>query len=627
MKQNNHRQSIVLALLFAGMIFAHSASAATMKASVDATDITRGLLKASTEYRVSSGVFELYYPQWIPGIHGPKGPIENLAEISVSIRNGKRIDWQRDPHDVYKFLIHVPRGVRRIIVDTTYICNQPNRNSRGIDSYGSPLLGIINWNTVLLYPAKPKASDTQVELQLSIPEGWKWGSSLKQEEAEKGTIGFETLSYEDLVDSPLIMGKHFKTYDITPEDAPPHFMHTVSESEKAIKLDDAKVDVMKRTMCEGMTLFGTSHFESYHLLVVLSDSIPGIGLEHLQSSLNATGENGFQGDGPISGVFAHEYGHSWCGKYRRPAGMITPNFNTPKDTALLWVYEGLETYIGHLLESRSGSNAAKDQTPYDASLKRFARKINGLMNQKGRRSVSLEDTSASGYLRRGHSRFWGKLNRPQDYYDEGALFWLEADLTIRTLTEGEKSLDDFIQSFLGHTVKDQIIVGFDEAEVIQCLNEVAPYDWAAFIDDRIRGINEHLPLDVVEKCGFRIQYSNKSTKFDSDGVYTSLGITTGGDGRIHVIIPGSPADRAGLFEGAVIMGVNNLKFTKKRLEDALADSVAKRKIDILLLNGEKIEEKTIDYADGPKYLDLVRNEDNPDLLKSIWEPIADKDNK
>lgn len=598
-------------------------SADEMNAFVDAGDISRGLLKASVEYRVSKGTFDLYYPQWIPGIHGPKGPIENLAEISVSTRDGKPVEWQRDPRDVYKFHVQVPGGVRRIVVDTTYICNQPNRNSRGIDSFGNPSLGIINWNTVLLYPAESKVNDTLVDLELAIPEGWQWGSSLKQKGAGQGTVRFEPLSFEELVDSPLIMGKHFKTYEITPKNAPPHFLHVVSESEKAVKIGDAKVEAFKRIVREGVALFGTCHFDTYHFLAVLSDSVPGIGLEHLRSSLNAVGETNLQGDGPVSGVFAHEYCHSWCGKYRRPAGMVTPNFNTPQDTSLLWVYEGLDTWLGRLLETRSASNCGKDQKPYDVSLKSVARTLKGLMGQKGRRSISLEDTSASAYLRRAGSRYWSKLNRPQDYYDEGAMFWLEIDLTIRTETDGKKSLDDFLRSFLGYSVKGKTIVGYGEDEIVRRLNDVVASNWASFIDERMKDVQEHYPLAILVKCGYRVQYSNKPTTFDSDSVYTTLGITTTVDGRITTIVPGSPADQAGLYEGLTILGIGNKKFTQKRLEDAVADSVANRKIDLLFLNGDRIEENTIDYAEGPKYMDLVRNEEVPDLLKDIWKPLSE----
>lgn len=598
--------------------------AGAMKAAVDATEIHRHLLRGTAEYEAQPGkTLDLYYPEWIPGIHAPENPIKNLAEIYAQTSDGKPLDWVRDPQNVFLFHVTVPAGTPRVVIKTTYICNQPTVNSTGIDSYGNSLLGVINWNTVLLYPAAEKTLDTQVELTLQLPEGWKWGSSLVQKKAEASQVQFEPISYEELVDSPLICGKNFNTIDITPSgETQKHYFHLVSESEQAVKLDDDRIQKMKNMVKEGLALLGPGHYDSYHLLLVLSDTIPGIGLEHLRSSLNATGERSMMGDNAIPEVLAHEFTHSWCGKYHIPAGMITPNFNTPKDTHLLWVYEGMDQYLGKLLHARSGMIATKDKDSFKAALESWAKTVHFHQQQKGRRSISLQDTAASAYLRRGGSSHWRLLNRSQDYYNEGAMLWMEMDAIIRAGSNGQKSFNDFCKAFFSRKQENVIHVGFTEEDVIEHLNDVYPYNWKELIDKRVRGLTDEISLDFVEACGYRIQYSNKATDFDKDSVRTSLGLGVDDNGKITGIVPNSPADKAGLYDGAEIVGINDRKFSKKRLEDAVADSATKRKIEFLLLNGELFEKMTIEYADGPRYMDLVRNEEKPDLFKEIWKPMV-----
>ncbi|MFB3786922.1 MAG: PDZ domain-containing protein [bacterium] len=603
-----------------------SGQAAEMKTRVDGSDLPRGLIHTETEYTVRGGTFELFYPEWIPGIHAPGGPIANLAEIAVQTPDGQPVPWRRDPLDVVHFFVDAPANAKRIIVRTTYICNQPSRLSTGVDSYGSPFLGILSWNTFLLYPADVPARETQVNLTLTLPAGWKWGASLKSKSVNGDTIQFESLSFEDLVDSPLICGEHFRTYDITPDgkEYRPHFYHVVSESSRAIDIEDAKIQKLKKMAREAYALFGVFHFDEYHLLHVLSDSIPGIGMEHLRSSLNASPEKAMTGEGPVPGVLSHEYAHGWCGKYHTPAGMITPNFNTPRDTRLLWVYEGLDQYLGKVLWARSGLNAVKDKTPYQAALEDVAAMIRAHINQKGRRTIPLEDTAASTQIRRGGSRNWRYLQRAQDYYNEGAMLWLEIDAILRQESEGKISLDDFCKRFLGRHEEGKTVVGYTEADIVAALNELHSYDWAGLIEKRVRAAEEHLPLEFLTRCGYRLQYSHKPTDFDKDMAFTSLGMQVGGDGKIQAVVPGGAADAAGLYDGAEILGVNNKKFSQERLEDAIAESVAARKIDLLVVKGELIEKAVIEYADGPRYIDLVRDPDAKDLFQEIWKPKGEE---
>ena len=624
MKLIRNNRYLIISILVTIFLLPSISHAVVITAEVDATDLPRGLLKASTTYSVAQGQFDFYYPQWLEGVHGPTSPIQNLAEISVKTLDGEAVPWHRDPHNVFHFIAQVPKNAKRLVVDTTYICNQASATSLGVDSHGTSQIGVVCWNTCLLYPSGHDISDVDVDLTLKLPDQWKWASSLIAKEDIQANPVFERISYRELVDSPLICGEYYNKYDITPENGTPHYLHLISESKQAIHPEQETVDKFKTLVGEAMALYGTAHDYDYHFLLILSDNFPFLGLEHLRSSLNAVGERGldFENLRVTGHLLAHEYGHRWCGKYHRPAGMVTPDHNTPKDTRLLWVYEGLDQCLGVVLTARSGLFKTAERTSFEGGLQDewvgVGKTIVSLMQQKGRRSINLEDTASSSYLRRRWGKYWSRLNRAQDYYFEGALLWYEIDGILRDKSDGELCLDDFVRKFLGQYDSSKNRVGFTENDVIDLLNQVMPYDWKTLIEDRVRGLHDDLPLTVLDRLGYRIVYANKPTDYDKDPSLSSLGMKVSDNGTITGMIPGGAGDKAGLFEDAKIIGVDNRKFSLNRLKDAIADSVATREIELLLLAGDLFKTVVVEYNGGPKYIDLVRNDDKADYFKEIF---------
>lgn len=600
--------------------------AAPLRVVVDASDLPRGLLTAEITVPTQAGRMDLYYPQWIEGVHGPNNPVSNLAGLEVTTPDGRKIPWNRDPRDVFRFQADAG-AAEELIVRTTYICNQSTANSTGIDSHGTSLFGIICWNTCLLYPVGESIYDLDVDLTVRLPEGWSWASSLREKKSEGSSVEFERVSFQELMDSPLICGEVVRTRNITPTGGLPHTLAMVAESKRVLDLGPETLRKLTNLVEEATLLFGRQHNYPYTFLLALSDNLPFIGLEHTRSSLNAVGEKGFEDDEEASKtgqLLAHEYGHRWCGKYHRPAGMNTEDYNTPKDTRLLWVYEGLDQYIGVVLAARSGLFATKKRTSFEGALRDswmgIGRTTVSLMRQKGRRFVNLEDTAASSYLRRSGGKHWRSLKRPQDYYFEGALLWFEIDAILREETNGKITLDDFIMSFLGRYDSGRPLMPFTEEDVLRFLNELHPHDWKTLIDERVRGFNEELPLKVLSRLGYRVEYSPKPTDFDRDASLTALGMSVGSDGVIQTIVPGSTADTAALAEGDKIVGVNKKKFGEGRLKDAIAESPVERRIELLILKGEVFETVFLPYADGPKYIDLVRKENAADVLSMILAP-------
>lgn len=595
--------------------------------NVDATDLPRKLLHTTMTVPVDGDTLSMWYPKWIPGIHAPRGPIENMAGLRFETPKGKVLDWTRDPHETFLFHCEVPKGVKKVIVTLDYICSQPSTNSKGIDSYGNSLAGVISWNTCLLYPDGFTSREITMNPSLTLPDEWKSASSLTTRSQSGSTERFNPTTLETLVDSPTIVGRYLRTIELDGEGLPPVYLDIVSESENALQIDEDIIASYGNMVTEAALLFGGAHFDEYHLLLTLSDDLPRTGLEHLRSSLNGLGERALEDAEDIAPwdayLLPHEFGHSWCGKYRRPEGMDTPDFHTPKNTEGLWVYEGLDQYLGDVLSVRAGLILPEDY------IEGLAADIAGLRHQKGRQWRPLRDTAMdSGHLR-GGSRSWSKLRRGQDYYVEGLFLWMEVDAIIRQKTDNKKSIDNFCIAFFGPSHPDTETHPFDLQEIVDTLNGVVKHEWEEFITAWVNEPHADLPLDFVAKVGYRLQYDTEPSGYRKDYesdrgvVYAldSLGMNVSDGGRISgSIVPGSSADLAGVAPGMEIIGVNDRKFSKNRLKDAIKDSVTRGSLDLLVTEGDLIRTVTINYDAGPRYYTLVRDDANEDFLIDILAP-------
>jgi predicted metalloprotease with PDZ domain len=561
-----------------------------------------------------------------------------MAGLRLETPDGKPLPWRRDENDVFRVECNVPDGVHEIVARLDLICSGPAVEAAGHLSYGNNSVGMINWSNCLLYPDGPSCDDTMVQLSLRLPRGWRFATALESDQASDvrnqtpaadGRADFKTVSLRDLVDNPLIAGEHLRTIPLEAGKNPPAFLHLVSESTSALQLGPNVVDLYSRMVREAGSLFGACHYPAFHFLVTCSDDLGYHGLEHLACSVNGVRERDLIEDsrrkGWVANLIPHEYVHSWCGKFRRPAGMCTADFQTPLKTRLLWVYEGLTEYLGEVLMVRSG---LIDANEYRDSL---TATIGSLAHQEGRRWRPLEDTAAASYLLRAPSPSWNELRRGQDYYFEGALIWLEADTIIRERSEGKKSLDDFCRKFLGANRTDVSMVPYDLPEIVKDLQELADFDWESFLNRRVSQPQESLPLEVVGRCGYRLKYATDpptgsaiSRRRGGISARDSLGLSFSPEGQINDVVPGMIGDRAGLAPGMTVIGVNSKKFSAQRLHDALAESVALRKIELLLLEGEDFRTVVLNYADGPRYLAMVRDETKPDLLAEILKPLTQR---
>ena len=416
---------------------------------VDATDAPRRLIHVRLALPAAPGPLTLLYPQWIPGEHGPTGPIADLVNLKFTA-GGQTIAWKRDPVDLFAFHLNMPAGAKSLDAAFDFI-SPPDAGGFSSGSSMTPELAVLSWNQVVLYPQGPPATQLRYQARLRLPSGWQYGTALPVARARNSEIEFRPVSLVTLIDSPVISGAHFRNIDLGIADGAPHFLHIVADDDRAIAAQPEWIERHKRLIAEAGVLFGARHYRQYHFLLTLSDYVANFGLEHHESSDDRLSERTLTDDTQLqynADMLSHEFVHSWNGKYRRPAGLITSNYNEPMRGDLLWVYEGLTEYLGEVLATRSGLG-----TP-DRFREWLARDAALLDQSAGRKWRTLSDTAISAQILYGSRDDYSSLRRSVDFYSEGALIWFEADTLIRQLSHGTKSLDDFCRAFFGGALRN-----------------------------------------------------------------------------------------------------------------------------------------------------------------------------
>ena len=593
---------------------------------VDATHAPEKILHATLQIPTGSGEIKLVYPEWIPGEHGPTGPVVDLTGVQF-FANGQRITWRRDLKDMYMFHLTVPAGVKTLEVRLDLVLPAP---PQGFSSGASATaeLDVVSWNQLVLYPLGRNTNDIPFIASLKLPAGWHYGTALEVAGEENGQINFKQVSLTELVDSPVIAGKHFRRIPLTPEGPIQHFIDMASDSDAGLGMPQETIDEYKRLVAETGALYGARHYRDYHFLLTLSDHVAHFGLEHHESSDDRVGERTMIEDDErwlAGALLPHEMTHSWNGKYRRPKGLATPDYQQPMEGDLLWVYEGLTQYLGEILTARSG--LWNKQQFLDEAAETAA----ALNHTPGRSWRPLQDTADAAQILYGAAPEFENWRRGVDFYPEGFLIWLDVDTTIRQKTNGQKSMNDFCHLFHGGQSGPPTVIPYTFDDVVNTLNQVTPNDWRKFLRDRLDTYGPDAPLGGITNGGWKLVYDENASDFIKDrekaghsvDARFSIGLSLDDKGVINDVIMNSVAGKAGIAPGMELVAVNGRKFTPDILREALkAGKGSGPNLDLLVVNGDFYKTVTLNYHEGEKYAHLVRDESKPDVLSEIIKPLA-----
>jgi predicted metalloprotease with PDZ domain len=593
--------------------------------AIDATDLTHGIFSIKETVPVAApGPMVLTYPKWLPGNHSPRGAIDKLAGLIVHA-GGKRIEWRRDPVDVTAFHIDPPAGAKSVEVEFQFLSAVSTREGRVVMT---PEMLNAQFISLALYPAGYFTRDIKVKASIKLPEGWKYATALETERQDGPWAHFKTTTFETLADSPLIAGKYYRQFDLDPGGPARVSLDVIADRPEELDAKPEQILAHKTLVQQAYRVFGSHHYSHYDFLFTLSDKMGGNGLEHHQSSEDGTTPRYFlDWDKGSAGrdLLAHEYTHSWNGKFRRGADLWTPTFNVPMRDSLLWVYEGQTQYWGYVLAARSGLMSRKD------TLDAIAMTAATYDNRVGRAWKPLIDTTNDPIVAQRSPLSWLSWQRSEDYYSEGQLIWLDADTLIREKSGGQRSLDDFAKLFFGVDDGSYVPHTYTFDDVVKALNTVQPYDWASFLHTRLEGHGPGAPLDGLQRGGYKLVYTDVQSDYaksaemrrkTTDFMY-SLGFSVNRDGQLSEVQWDGPAFKAGLTADTQLVAVNGLAYSADDLKQAVKDAKgAGPAVELLVKINDHYRTVKIDWHGGPLYPHLEKVSAGDGSLDAILTPRA-----
>ncbi len=576
----------------------------TMRLEVDATDVQRRIIRVKQTIPVAgTGPLTLLFPEWLPGKHAPRGEIEKLAGLAFTA-DDKPISWERDPLNVYAFHVSVPAGTKTLVATFQFLA--PSTANQGRIIMTDSLLN-LQWNSVSLYPAGYYTRRIPVQASVTLPDAWTAATALRGTKTGNAIL-YAATDYETLVDSPIFAGRYARSVDLGHDVA----LNMFADDPAELLATPEQIGLHRKLVDEAVALFGARHFDHYDFLLSISDTLGGIGLEHHRESENGTSPGYFtrwSASVNARSLLPHEFTHSWNGKFRRPELLWTPDFSTPMQDELLWVYEGQTQFWGQILAARSGLQSKAE------ALETLAATAARLDNVKGRQWRVLEDTTLDPIIAARRPKPWASWQRTEDYYQEGLMIWLEADAIMRRESNGTKGLDDFAKAFFGMKDGDWGVLTYNRQEVIDTLNSIVPWDWSGFLRDRVDKPTKEVTKGGLAIGGYRLVFNDTPNISILAGETAGkmvdqsfgVGLTVANDGSVAAVIWESPAFKAGVTTGMTIVAINGVEYSAEQFRTALRENAERKQaLNLIVKQDKRYRTITLDYSGGLRYPHLEK---------------------
>jgi predicted metalloprotease with PDZ domain len=586
--------------------------------SVDATNTAQRIYRVHETIPVqAAGPLTLLYPQWETGSHAPTASATALAGLTIHARN-RPLAWQRDVVNPFAFHLDVPAGVTTLDLEFQFL--SPFSGRQGLVST-TPDIVTVPWQSVVLYPAGWFARNIAVSAHVTLPTGYGSVTALEGEPGEPGA--FVTTSLEMLVDSPVFAGRHVQRYDLGAANDAPVRLTTLAATADDVQVDPGQLQLLRAMVAQTRKLLPTRHYTHYDFMLALSDDLPGPGgIEQAQSSSDVLPPDFFRHNENYlvdRDLLAHEFVHSWNGRYRQPADLWSATFNEPMRGSLLWVYEGQTEFWGRVLAARAGLRTKQE------TLDALAVGAANVLGQSGREWKSLQDSTNDPLIAAGHPLSWRDWQRREDYYGEGVLLWLAVDAEIREKTHDTKSLDDFARDFFGGGKQgDMTTSTYTFSDVCAALQRIAPDDWATFLRSRLDTHDPAKVVDGLEHEGYRLVFDDTPSEYSKQSEVdagardfsSAIGLTIGKGGVVKTVSWNGPAFQAGLAPGMRIGAVNREAYDPVVLDDALK-TIMPRTLGLTVIADETTTTVVVRPKGPLRYPHLQRIQTTPDRLDAL----------
>ena len=540
---------------------------------------------------------ELWLPAWLPGSYMIRDFAKNL--ISISAKNDQNASltltqlnkqqWQVETNN-QPLIIHYQVYSWDLSVRTSFL-----DASRGFFNGSSVFLAARGFenelHTLDILPSPHPCCDD-----------WKIATTLNRDSGDDFGFGeFRAKSYEELIDHPVEMGN----FTIASFDAE-GVQHDIVLAGKHRCCTERLCQDLK-AICEyQIQFFGTpAPFKRYLFMTAVLDNGFG-GLEHRSSTALMCSRNDLpasfdcnvdKGYRTYLSLCSHEYFHSWNVKRIKPASFIPYQLEQESYTEQLWAYEGITSYYDDLITYRSGRVSQENY------LDMLSETMTRVYRGSGRLKQSIKQSSFNAWT----TFYQQNENAPNaivSYYTKGALFALYLDLTLRTETQGQYSLDNVMQTLWQHFGQKNIGTEDDSHQkIIETILKHDCNDIFSFLDK-----TDDIPLNELLKK-FGVALNLRTTAGNSDvGGKNETPLTIGFGAKyqpdavglkIVAVAENSPAMHCGLSAGDNLIAIDGLKATNN-IEKILQQYSVGKKVELVWFRKDELNLGLLPIQEAPK---------------------------
>jgi predicted metalloprotease with PDZ domain len=573
------------------------------------------LVEISTETNGASSI-DLEFPSWSPGRYYIYDFAKNVQELTARGESGAKLRATK----VEKARWRVEAmGEERITISYRMYGDSLSGTFSQLDDRHAAVNGSSLFGYIVGSKYEP------IELEIIGPESWRAYSSLKKKrrasatgkEAGKGLASITTYAaenYDVLIDSPIEIGtpiaRRFEHDGIRY-----HMIIDIAGAEGTRRSREVReriekyVDDTSKIVRAYVDTFGRPEFDDYYFLVNIDPYAgSGDGMEHLASTRLVL--NGYitsdESYADLLDVTSHEFFHIWNVKRMRPAELGPFDYTRELHTTLLWFAEGFTQYYGHLMVRRAG---VWDDRQF---FKELVGEINAVDKSPGRSHRNLRDSSFDTWLAAG-SRSPGSgssnfRNTWVNYYNKGAVVALALDMELRRITADRKSLDDVMRELYRRSYHESDHgeyflrgSGYTEQDVYDAITAVAGRSLRAFLRHAIESTEEIDYAKYLKHVGVTLGRGDDGTAGRRDGgkkkeeekkrvVYTGM-VAPDGKGKtgefvtLTNVIPGSPAEKAGLSIGDMVIAIDGERVDAKRWEAVMGMKRPGESLELTIFRG------------------------------------------
>lgn len=542
----------------------------------------------------------IVFPAWAPGSYLVRDFVRHVYDLRVVDQRGRALPCRRLDKQRWEITSQGRpfRATYRVFAFEASV-----RTSFVDDSHAY-------WNGSSVFFYVDGETGRSCEVQVAPPAGRRWRVDTALAPVAGKRDRFRADDFDELVDSPFEVGTHllrrFRAGGATFELA--LYGRTNADVNRL-------VDILRRVVVATGKIFGGFPFRRY-LFIVHALPVHTGGLEHKASvtmdiaGLSFEDAVGYQ---RFADLAAHEFFHVWNVKRIRDRVLGPFDYTQENYTRLLWFHEGFTDYLANIIIHRAGvMSEAQVWKWITDDYPKYAQR-------PGRNVTPLSELSFEAWIKL-YKPAENHVNDTVSYYEKGLWAGMVLDLQLRGRTGGARGLPDVFRVLWEKFGKrDQPI---DEAAVRAATAKVAGVSMDAFFERYIHGLDELPVLPALRKAGLAVRERAEweaEGSGDRDRVKEARarawsGIQLHPDRTlIRNVIPGSPADAAGLTFNDEIVAIGGDRVTAATFAKRLADHRPGDDCRVSYFRRDVLEETTMRLRQSPERRLVVKVD--PDASK------------